>query len=55
MPNFMSIRQLVREVTRKVSQADEGAWEVRPSLKANVNNLVFPCRIAKVTSTFLTA
>ena len=24
MPNFMSIRHLVREVTRKVTQADEG-------------------------------
>jgi hypothetical protein len=49
----MSIRHLVREVTRKVMQADEWALEVRLSLKANESNLVFPCRIARVTSSFL--
>jgi len=40
MPNFMSIRHLVREVTCKVTQADEGAWEVRLSLKGNESNRI---------------
>ena len=32
IPNFTSIRHFLREVTRKIMQADEGAWVVRLSL-----------------------
>jgi galactose mutarotase-like enzyme len=44
----MRNRHLVRDVTRKVMQAGDGAWEVRLSLKANENNLDFPYRITTV-------